>query len=75
MLDTKLSYAEVIDAYRVIPRLLLIGYAYMLYSTTTWFMSLQDPLGTQSAFIATVWGTAAAITGFYNATGRKWDKR
>lgn len=70
-----LSYAELIDAYRLIPRLLLIGYAYMLYSTTVWFMSLQEPLGSQSAVIATVWGAAAGITGFYNMTGRKWDKK
>lgn len=72
MKDKALSIAELIDAYRLVPRLMLLGYGYMIYTTSTWFMSLDTPLGTQSTFIGIVWGAAAAITGFYNATGRKW---
>jgi len=70
-----LNIAEIVDAFRIIPRIILIGYVYMLYSSTVWFMNLPDPSGSQSAFVATLWGAAAAITGFYNMTGRAWTDK
>lgn len=71
---TWLKYAEIVDAYRVVPRILLVGYGVMLYHTTMWFMALDAPSAPQSTFIGVVWGAAAAITAFYNKTGRDWTK-
>lgn len=61
--------AEIIDAYRAIPRIMTAGYGYMLYITTIWFMTLPDPNNAQSAFISILWGAAAAVFGFYVNSG------
>jgi hypothetical protein len=67
-----LDVAEISDAYRLIPRLMIIGYGYMLYETTFWFMALPDANSAHAAFIATVWGAASVFSGFYFQTGKKW---
>lgn len=36
-----LAVAEFIDAWRVIPRLLVAGYAYFLYKVIDWYMTLE----------------------------------
>lgn len=72
MMQRILNWAEVVDAYRLVPRLLLVGYGWMLARVSLWFMALVEPSGPQAAFVATVWGAAVGITGFYVSTGRKW---
>ena len=69
---THLERAEMLDAYRVVPRLWLMGYGWMLWRVNDWFMSLADPSTQQAAMISTVWGAGAMITAFYVQTGRKW---
>lgn len=68
-----LQIAEALDAYRVVPRVWLLGYGLMLYRVTEWFMGLPDPSGPQAALVSTVWGAGAVITGFYVNTGRRWQ--
>ena len=70
---TALDMAELLDAYRVIPRLWLAGYAVMLWRVSDWFMALADPSTQQAALVSTVWGAGAMITAFYVQTGRKWS--
>lgn len=41
MRRTYLAIAEAIDAYRVIPRLLLIAYGMLVYKTWMWYTSLE----------------------------------
>jgi len=36
-----LSLAEMLDSWRIFPRLLLAGYAYLLYKTVAWYMALE----------------------------------
>ena len=72
MPDT-LRIAELIDAFRVVPRLWLIGYGWMLVHVTDWFMVLTEPNTQQAALVSTVWGAGAMITAFYVQTGRKWQ--
>jgi hypothetical protein len=36
-----LAMAEMIDAWRVVPRLLVGGYAYLVYLTVKWYMALE----------------------------------
>ncbi len=36
-----LAFAEMLDAFRIFPRLLVLGYTYVLYSTIQWYMNLE----------------------------------
>lgn len=72
--EAMLHIAEALDAFRVIPRLMMLGYGIMVFQISAWFMGLDDPSGAQSAFVSTVWGAAAVISGWYASTGRRWDK-
>ena len=57
---------------RVIPRLMVLGYGFMLWRVTEWFMALPTPGTQQAALITTIYGAAAAIFGLYcNGTGAK----
>jgi len=67
-----LAIAEIADAWRIVPRLLLLGYGYMLYEAGNWFMALEAPSGAQSAYVSIRWGAAAAVSGLYFNTGRRW---
>lgn len=69
-----LRHAEVLDAFRVVPRILICGYGWMLWRISEWAMSLPDLSGGQSAFVATVWGASAGVFGLYVNTGRHWEK-
>lgn len=69
-----LRYAEIIDAFRVVPRLLLAGYGYLVWHVSAWFMALPDPNTQHTFFVSTVIGIAAPITAFYLSSGRKWDR-
>lgn len=70
-----LKYAEIIDAYRVIPRLLLIGFGYLVWHVVEWFTGLEVPTTQQAAFVSAVVGIAAPISAFYFQTGRKWGDK
>lgn len=69
-----LDYAEILDAYRIVPRLLLLGFAYLLWYVVSWYTTLTDPTTQQTAFVSAVVGITAPITAFYFQTGRKWGK-
>lgn len=67
-----LAAAEICDAWRVVPRLLVGGYAALVWSVTSWAMSLPDLSMAQSTFVSIVWGASAGVFGLYTAGGRKW---
>lgn len=76
-----LDVAEVIDAYRVIPRVLLFAWM-VFYMSYTWdltdiFFSLSDPNNGQAAFVTTVisaLGTMSVWLGnIYVNSRRSWD--
>ena len=58
-------FAKMIDAWRVIPRLFLGVYVYLLYFATFWFMDLTDPSIEQSGLISILVGAGAAWFGLY----------
>ena len=58
-----------LDAWRIIPRILILCYVYLFYSSTTWFMGLSDPTNAQAGFISTVVGASAAFFGLYVNSG------
>ena len=58
-----------LDAWRIIPRILILCYVYLFYTSTTWFMGLSDPTNAQAGFISTVVGASAAFFGLYVNSG------
>lgn len=69
-----LAASEVFDALRVVPRLILIGYAVMMWIVIDWYMALEAPTTQHAALVTAVVGVCAPIAGFYQSTGRKWSK-
>ena len=63
--------AEGVDKWRIIPRILMLAYAYAFYSVTEWFMALPDPTNAQSAVVSGVVGAGAAWFGLYVGSGSK----
>lgn len=69
-----LKYAEIIDGYRIVPRLILGLYCYVGYNISQWFMYIDEPTSQQSAFVSTYALTTSAVIGLYQKTGRTWEK-
>jgi hypothetical protein len=60
---------EMLDNWRVIPRLLIFLYAIVFYETMTWFMSLPEPNNAQAGFVSVIVGAGAAWFGLYVNSG------
>ena len=60
-----------INNFRVVPRLLVAGYGWLMYDVAMWFMSLEDPTNPQSLFVSTMVGGSAAVFGLYTNSGNK----
>lgn len=67
--------AYLIDAYRVVPRILVFGYSALVWKAASWFMSLPDPAAEQSAFVTLLAGFLVPLTNWYMQNGVDWDKR
>ena len=64
----------VMDSLRLIPRLLMICYGFIFWTSTQWFMNLPVPTNAQAAFISTIVGAGAAWFGLYVGSGHKKGK-
>jgi len=62
--------SQMIDAWRIFPRLFLGVYIYLLYYCTMWFMALEAPSFEQSGLISIVVGAGAAWFGLYAGTAK-----
>lgn len=60
-----LKLAEVLNALRVIPRIMLATYTLVWYQVIVWFMTLPDPSMAQSGLVSVVTGAGAAWFGIY----------
>ena len=60
---------EMLDNWRVIPRLLIFMYAVVFYQTMNWFMGLPDPNNAQAGFVSVIVGAGAAWFGLYVNSG------
>jgi hypothetical protein len=69
--QTYLDVAEVIDAYRVFPRIYLGVFLFILWDVHIFLKTVLPPESAQM-YGNMVWGAVGAMTGFYVATGRKW---
>ena len=66
--------AKAIDAWRLFPRMFIGIYIFILYKSTMWFMTLDEPSVAQAGLISVVTGIGAAWFALYVQTGNK-DKR
>jgi hypothetical protein len=73
--QTFLDIAEVVDAFRVIPRSILIAYGFLVWTVVSWFMGIPAPTTQQAALVTTVTGLIAAIAGLYQNSGRGWKNK
>lgn len=69
-----LMLAEAMDAWRVVPRMLVACYGYLVWDVVQWFMALEDPTTQHATLVSTVIGVAGAVIGIYTSTGRKWSE-
>ncbi len=65
----KYEIPEMLDNWRVIPRLLIFMYAVVFYQTMNWFMGLPDPNNAQAGFVSVIVGAGAAWFGLYVNSG------
>lgn len=61
---------EQLDAWRIVPRILMALYGAVCTHTHLWFTALPDPTTPQQLYASVIWGAAAAWFGFYVNTGR-----
>ena len=73
--ETLLNIAEILDAYRVVPRILVLTYSLMLWNITQWFQGLSDPTNPQATFVSVVYGASAGMFAFYANSGRNWKEK
>lgn len=64
------DYSVEFNKWRIVPRLMIAGYGYLLWDISQWFMSLSDPTGAQAAFVSTLVGASAAVFGLYTNSGK-----
>lgn len=77
-----LDVAEVLDAYRLVPRIILavvlVAAGIYIYEVTAWYMALPaaertaQVSGFAGVTIPAVFGLAGKITDWYLKTGRNW---
>jgi hypothetical protein len=65
----KYEIPEMLDNWRVIPRLLIFMYAVVFYQTMNWFMLLDNPNNAQAGFVSVIVGAGAAWFGLYVNSG------
>ncbi len=68
-----LDAAEILDAYRVFPRVFLFAYGALCWHMVEWAMTLKDLSTQQAGFVSAIVGLAVPLTGWYMSTGRKWQ--
>ncbi len=56
---------EKLDAWRIVPRLLILSYMVVFYQTCNWFMGLELPNNAQAGFVSVVVGAGAGFFGIY----------
>lgn len=73
--QTFLDIAEVVDAFRMVPRSVLVAYGILVWIVVSWFMGLPAPTTQQAALVTTVTGLIAAVAGLYQNSGRSWKDK
>ena len=67
--------AYLIDLYRVFPRVFLVGYGFLCWKASLWFMALEKPTPEQAAFVTLLAGFFVPLTNFYMQHGVNRESR
>jgi len=70
-----LTIAELVDALRVVPRIMLMGYSVLVWSVVDWFMGIPAPTSQHTALVVAVVGIIAPVAAFYQSSGRNWGNK
>lgn len=65
-------WAELIDAWRVVPRIVLFSYGLLVYYVVSWYMDLIDPTTQQTILVTTITSLSSAIIGLYHNSSKNW---
>lgn len=65
------KYANMLDSWRIFPRIFISTYIYMFYESSMWFMALEDPTNSQAGLISVIVGAGAVWFGHYVNSGKK----
>ena len=65
--------ARAIDSWRIVPRIFITTYIFLLYKVVIWYMELPSPSMEQSGLVSIVVGAGAAWFGLY--TGSRSGKK
>ena len=66
--------AQMVDSWRIFPRVFVSVYIVLLYKVVIWFMALPEPNLEQSALVSIVVGAMAAVFGIYAGTSGQSKK-
>lgn len=56
---------ELLDRWRIWPRMIITLYGLAFYRTTEWFIALEDPSNAQAGFVSVIVGAGAGFYGIY----------
>mgnify|MGYP003151308868 CR=1 FL=1 len=59
------KWSHAIDSFKIIPRLLILLYMYLTYSTVFWYMGLADPSLEQSGMVSVITSAQAVALGLF----------
>lgn len=62
---------EILDRWRLIPRLLILMMMAMTWNTLEWFMALPDPDTQQASLVSVMTGALTGAFGLFLGGGRK----
>jgi len=62
---------EMLDRWRILPRLLILAMIIMTYRVVEWFMELPDPNPEQAALVSVMTGALTGAFGLFLGSGKK----
>ena len=65
-----IDLANMVDQWRIFPRIFITTYIYLLYRVTVWYMALDAPSMEQSGLVSVVVGAGAAWFGLYTGSSK-----
>ena len=65
-----IDLANMVDQWRIFPRIFITTYIYLLYRVTVWYMALDAPTMEQSGLVSVVVGAGAAWFGLYTGSSK-----
>lgn len=62
---------EILDQWRILPRLVMFVMIFMTYRVVEWFMDLPDPNPEQAALVSVMTGALTGAFGLFLGSGKK----